>query len=903
MAGAQVVVPGTVVGAITDEAGAYHLSGVPIGEIEIRVEMLGYTAAEKRVSVAGGRATTADFELVPQVFYLDEVVVTGTAGSARQREVAHSIDYILPGQVAEPVADVDDLLAARVPGLNVFSGSGTSGSGAQIRLRGNASMALSNQPLVYLDGLRIRSDGFPLNVPPTGDPRRSPNDVPSPLNDVNPADIERVEVVKGPAATTLYGAEAATGVIQIFTKRGSAGRPVWAAQVDQGFDELRPFGTEADPYLGLAPWLDTAWRQRYTLSVGGGANLRYYVSGAYDDNEGVLPNDWQKRLGVRGNFDARPVEGLDLSWSTSYTNNDLSNTPSGNNGQGLTFNVFRREFDFLGDAKKAALDSILDYEITTGIDHLIAGLTATYAPSQDLTNRLTVGYDRGQSAMRQLRPFGFIFAPDGILSEQRWVSRILTLDYVGSLARPLVTDLRGIFSWGGQRVSSAVESVAEYGESFPGPGPAVLDSAALRLQFEDRTRVVNGGAFAQTLLDWRNRWFLTAGLRLDSHTAFGEDLGLQPYPRVGLSYVISEEAFWPDAWGSLKLRAAYGHAGRSPGAFDALRTFTDAGLDGEPAFLPDRAGNPELGPERTAGTEVGFEGAFLDDRLTIDATVYYQKTTDALFPVTQTPSLGFPGTQLENVGTLRNQGVELALTGAVLRGGDVGWDVGIHLATNHSKVLDLGGAPPFHVSSNIGWILEGQPAPVLRGTYVANPDEIAEPEIQNEHVFGPNLPPLTLGIETALQLPAGFRLSARGEYQGGHYIGDRISRAMAVDRLLPRCSDAYALLDQGLRERLTAWERLWCEPDDVPQDGFIYPANFFRVRDVTLEAPVPFDVLRRGHTTLTISVRNWWTWKNDELELFDPEIPGSGGIHSALRLVDGHVPAPATLTVSLRTVH
>ena len=390
-------------------------------------------------------------------------------------------------------------------------------------------------------------------------------------------------------------------------------------------------------------------------------------------------------------------------------------------------------------------------------------------------------------------------------------------------------------------------------------------------------------------------------MRLDGHTrsVTSSDCTL---PRVGLSYVVSERVL---AGGRPALEAA----GRlrpwrtSPGALDALRTWPVFGRDGGPAFLPDRAGNPKLGPERTAGTEVGFEGAFFGERLAVDATFYQQTTSDALFPVTQIPSLGFAGTQLMNVGSLRNRGVELALNGTVVRGEKIGWDVALRLATNHSKVLDLGGAPPLLLSNTVGWILEGEPAPVLRGLLVKNPDEIADPEVEADHVFGPALPTLTLGIETALDLPGGMRLSARGEYQGGHYIADNLSRSLAGDGVSPLCEDAYELLEQGLRDRLTAWDRLWCVEDAVPRDAVVRPADFFRLRDVTLQVPLPLNLLHSDRTTLTVSMRNWWTWKNDELPWFDPEITANGGMHTAFRFINGHVPAPATLTVSIRSVH
>ena len=149
------------------------------------------------------------------------------------------------------------MLSARIPGLNIQGTSGASGAGGVIRLRGNSSVAMSNAPLVYIDGVRVRSDSYPKNVPPTGYSGRGHNTLSSPLNDINPNDVERVEVIKGAAATTLYGTEAAAGVIQIFTKKGTSGvsGAKWNVQVDQGTIFLPEFGTEERPYFGLGPFV------------------------------------------------------------------------------------------------------------------------------------------------------------------------------------------------------------------------------------------------------------------------------------------------------------------------------------------------------------------------------------------------------------------------------------------------------------------------------------------------------------------------------------------------------------------------------------------------------------------------------------------------------------------------
>ena len=228
----QVYLAGTGLGTLTRGDGRFLMLNVPPGNYTATAERIGMRTATSQITVEAGQSTTVDFELEQEALGLDEIVVTGTAGQARRREVGSSVAQVDVSTLADPVASVDQLLSARAPGVISVRSSGMSGSGSQIRLRGNVSVAMSNQPLIYVDGVRIRSDGLALNHAVGQHVAFGPKDVMGPLNDINPSDIERIEIVKGPAATALYGTEAAGGVIQIFTKRGSGGAAQWSAQID-----------------------------------------------------------------------------------------------------------------------------------------------------------------------------------------------------------------------------------------------------------------------------------------------------------------------------------------------------------------------------------------------------------------------------------------------------------------------------------------------------------------------------------------------------------------------------------------------------------------------------------------------------------------------------------------------
>jgi len=936
--GAEVSLVGITIGTRTGPGGTFALLNVPQGPRELRVLAIGYKAATAHVVVLADQSATVNLQLAASVLQLDAIIVTGTPGQARVREVGNSIAQLNLSQVKDPPANLDQLLQARAPGVSVMQTSAMSGEGAQIRLRGAVSVSQSNQPIVYVDGVRVRSEGYRRNRPPFADANgfRGGNYQASPLNDINPADIDRIEILKGSAASTLYGTEAAAGVIQIFTKRGSSSAvPRWTFETAQGFAQVRPFGTDSVPYLNLRPagkstgqchnnpvtgcsWIRNGYRQRYLGSVAGGTGaFQYFVSGGWDDNDGVLPLDNERKLSTRGNFTIALRDNLRFDWNTAYTNTSLSNTPAGNNAQGLVLNVYRAERNYRSSSDPAVIDSLLNQSLNTDIKRLISGGTVYYTPVSWLSNRFTIGYDLAQQENRNLRPFGFVSAPQGILNAEQIRYSILTADYVGNVNFQLTGDLGSTFSFGGQSITSEEIRTTAYGEGFAGPGPPVVSNAATYVASESRLRVVNAGFFLQNVLKLRDRYFLTGGVRFDGNSAFGKSLGLQVYPKISGTYVISEEPFWPQNLGEMKLRGALGWSGRAPGAFDAIRSWSPCTSGGQSCFLPGNVGNPDIGPERTREAELGFDAALFSNRATVEFTWYHRLTSDALFSVRQVPSDGFTASQRANVGSLSNTGIELALTGIVLNKANWGIDIGGSIYTNHGLVRNLGGAVPFAAGG--GWVEAGFPPMVAIGTLIRNPNQVAAPDtsicrgvaLPNAHctstgfyVFGPQQPTRMFGVNATLRFPRNITLSARGEYQGGAWINDNAStQALIRSVRWPTCSRAYPFLAAADTNSLRARERLECIPTNFSRAGDVnimwFRQDFFKLRDVTLTVPVGW-LLRQAHTaTLSITVQNYVRWINKDLRLFDPEMVGRDPLDSQNRDIAEHVPPPAVVTVAL----
>src|SRR5947207_10614139 len=395
LAAVRVYVAGTQTGVLTNADGRYELPGVAAGTHDVRAQRIGHRAATEAVDVPSSGAATVDFGLGEEAVALEKVVVTGTGSQGRRREVGNAITLINLASVAEPTKSVETLLQGRVPGMTVDVGGATIGQGATVRVRGNVSLSQSNQPLIYVDGVRQTANNYPRNVSEGGSTFNAAQVEASPLADIDLGDVDRVEVVKGAAAAPLYGTEAAAGVIEIFTKRGTAGQTAFTLRTDQGIDWMRPWGSDVRPLLNMEPWLKKAYGHSEALSVSGGSGqARYYLSSAFGDRDGVLPQDHERRYSLRGNLTLQPLTNLTLQWNSLVSKNDLAMTPDGNGGESIFFNVYRSPVTSLGAATPQNIAKLLTRKTTQTDDPQIGGASATGDPLAWMSHTFTYGTDR-----------------------------------------------------------------------------------------------------------------------------------------------------------------------------------------------------------------------------------------------------------------------------------------------------------------------------------------------------------------------------------------------------------------------------------------------------------------------------------------------------------------------------
>jgi TonB-dependent starch-binding outer membrane protein SusC len=906
LGGVQVYLEDTDFGTLTGQNGQFTIGSVAPGTYRVSAMRLGAAQVTQEVTVAAGATVTVDFELRREALALDAVVVTGTAGQARRREVGNTIAQINMADIAEPVTRVDQLLQGRAASVTVTEGPGTMGGSSAIRLRGNVSLSQSNQPLIYVDGVRQGADSYPTPTS-TGVFYARNHSTSNPLNDLNPEDIDRVEIIRGAAATTLYGSEAAAGVIQIFTKRGSEGAASWNVQTNQTFGSMAKFGSDERPFMNMEPFLRTSHMSETSLSVTGGTeSVRYFLSGLYEDGTGIHPNDERTRMGFRGNVTIQPLDRLTIDWNTSYSDTDMKVTHTGNNLFSLQFNAWRSPSNTVGSSDPAVIGRLLDAYILQEHQRVNSGVTANYAVSPTHNHRITLGLDRLNQEVRHVTPFGYILYSEGYVDERRWSMEQLSVDYAGSYTLEYGSDLRHRVSWGGQAIRPEQSELAGFGRGLPGPGDHTLASTAVRITESSRNRVIDAGAFVESMFDLRDRYFLTVGLRVDGNSTFGDDYGLQAYPKVSGSWVVSDEGFWNQDWGDFRIRGAFGAAGRAPGPFDAVRTWQPRSFVGRTAFLPANVGNPNLGPEQTREVELGFESSMLQDRLTLDVNYYWANTSDALLNVPQLPSLGFVSSQLENIGELENRGLEVTAQARMIERQGWGWDLGFNFSTNRSEVLDTGG----QVFSTI---VEGHPAPVARCTRVLNPNEFADPVLERDAFCGPTAPTRELGLNSGLSLPwGGASLSFRGEYVGGHVAtvpqGNMVDRGAGSPACDASMSGAYGHVpyfeyspDHPGWANVTAWDRARCYREtQVTGVDAGQRADFFKIRDIGLALPVGFAVPGASAATLRMSVSNLLVWTHEEWPFMDPETGGATNALNPYGVSGESSGAPRRYTLSLR---
>jgi TonB-dependent starch-binding outer membrane protein SusC len=919
--GVQVSIPGTNRGALTNASGDFILVGVPAGTHTVRAQFVGFTPAERAVTVTAGETAQLEFQLAQAAIALDEVVVTGTAGGSQRRAIGNAVTTVQAAEVTEraPISTVTEILQARTPGLTVMQGSGTAGTASSFRIRGTGSLSAGNQPVFYVDGVRIQSGsqgGFGAGGQAT-----------SALNAINPEDIESIEVIKGPAAATLYGADAAAGVIQIITKRGRAGQQntQWTARAEMGQTDWHlghptNFTTCTPARIRSAAWggcagmdslgpveqrilsdnpmvrddvLRNGASHNLGLSVrGGGDRYSFYLSGDREGEEGVFENNFFNRTTGRANFSVLPSEQWDVTASAQYTRSDTRLPLNDNATNGWQRNAYRGLPGWTGAPyapgwRGLGPEQINIYDNQERSERFILGVTANYQPTEWFRNRVTAGMDAGTRLHTLFypidrtgrQPFG-ASAAGGYISQYTPQTRNYTLDYTGTVSNDLSRDLNSALSFGMNLNLYRFESLQAVGEGLIADNVRLVNTANVTRAFESMSEQNQIGFYVQEQLGWRNRLFLTGALRVDDNSAFGENFSTVVYPKLSGSWVVSEEPFFNLAGvDNLRLRAAWGQAGNAPAPFSADRTYAASTVLLENGVLAsalraDAFGNPDIRAERGSEIEVGFEGSFLDNRAGVDVTFYDKTTRDALIPVNVAPSSGFAGSVLQNVGTIHNRGLEVSVFGTPVRTRNVSWDTRLGLSTNRNELTSFGGRDEF-IGVGYGGSQRHEQGYPLGGYWAQEPvrnDDgslkllaSGRPELGEWSYIGSPVPTREVAFSNTVTLFGGLQLYAFADYKGGHYLYNMAGQVRHQDGNSWSANDPAASPESVM---LGNWG------GNMP---WIERADFVKLREVSATYSLPTSWARRmGADGLSVSLagRNLGLWTG--YSGLDPEVNVQG---------------------------
>ncbi len=739
----QIIVTGTRVGAVTGANGEYTLNGVPIGARTLTVRRIGYQPTTQAVTVVPGSTATVDIALRVSAVNLSEVVVTGTGTATEKRKIGTNIATIDSALISKAqAATVDQAMQGKIPGAQITQNSGSPGGGGiSVRLRGVNSFISGSDPLYIVDGVIVDNESGQLADLGT---RSNPQNR---LADLNPDDIEHIEIIRGAAAAALYGSRANNGVVQIFTKRGTTGKPRFTSATKWGTSQLReqqpfnfyPFDINGLPISRFNYQDDifhraASWEQNVTVE-GGNDQTRYFMSGNFGNEDGIMRSTSSRRTGARVNLQQQLSSDLVANVTSNYinTNNEIQAFGE-QNDYGIMGSLFfaPTNVDFrpvngvyplppaLGTNPLLAIDKIRNPQT---IERFIGSTKLTWTPLTNLLFDYTIGLDNVGFDQSQFVPRNAVLgtAPLATGRSQSVVenNRIVNQDVLSSYTWRPMGPFEMRTTAGANYTSQNVRITSATANGLAPVGDLVsAGSVFAAAQSEVALRTL--GFFGQQELSYRDKLFLNAAVRWDASSTFAPSERWQAFPKFSASYVLVDNS--PGALNNLRLRSALGWAGSQPGilnAYSQFVTFTQFPFAGRPGFVNDVTfGNPDLKNERAREWELGTDVGFFGGRVSTEATYYNRLVSDLLFFRPLPSSTGF-SRQFFPIGTMSNKGVELLLKTTNVDKPNLQWTSTMTYARNKNLVESLtiqdfqsaGGYP--------NRIRAGEPAGVFYGSYAA----------------------------------------------------------------------------------------------------------------------------------------------------------------------------------------
>ncbi len=764
LASASVFIQGTSFGAIANFDGVYTFTAdLAPGSYVLMVSSLGFTTQRIALELGSDTNIENNVALVEDLLSLDEVVVTGNSVGVNKRTLGNAISSVKAEELVNNGAiAVDQAISGKISGALVQQNSGDPAGGISIRLRGPSTVLGNSDPLYIVDGIIISNSSNSNDLVDLGGTSQNR------LVDLNPNDIERIEVIKGAAAAAIYGSRASNGVVQIFTKKGKTGAPKFSFSTNVRLNELRKeIDYNTVPLTWVDPFdrtnLETVPVERFNyqdeffgtgfgienfLSVNGGnEKTSYYISGSFLDNEGIIRNTDFQRVGFKTNITQKAWDWLEISAGLNYTRSVSNDIPNG--GINAAYGAITG-FVFSDNSVNPNPDESGNFPVTSllvprtnpleaverfDFDQKVNRVITSIGLNAKITDKLSANYLLGldffnQSAMafipiNNTSPNGDGFSRRADINNFQYNSD-LNLTY----KTPITQDIASTTTLGGSWQYEEFDRVAIEADGLA-PVVQVASDGSILQQGETRSQISYWGSFLQQSFSYKNRLYLNGAVRLDGASTFGEDERDQLYAKASLSYVISEEDFWKDTFGdtfnTFKVRGSWGQAGNltALSAFQRFTTLQPSSINGTPSLIPGtQLGDLDIAPERQEEFELGFDASLFNNRFGVEFTYYKQDVTDLLLPRELAPSTGF-GSRIENVGDLENEGIEILLRGAPIRTNDFSWDVTATFAQNENVVTRVAGGGQFALAGSFAtsFVIEGESLGVFfRQFYARDPD-------------------------------------------------------------------------------------------------------------------------------------------------------------------------------------
>jgi TonB-linked SusC/RagA family outer membrane protein len=987
--GASVTVKNTSDGTATKADGSYEFQvNLKPGNYVLVFSSVGLKATEKAITLAANGTVIADASLSEDILGLGEVVVTGTSLGTTKKQLGSFISTVKGDQLNKGIpANAIQALQGKTAGAQITQNSGDPAGGMSVRLRGVSSINSSSDPLYIVDGVIVNNATNRVTNTQSGyDGGNFVGTIgQSRMVDINPADIERIEVLNGAAAAAIYGSRANAGVIQIFTKRGSSGAPsvsfstsyirsslrkqVAVSQAPTKFggptdgpgaqtqDILTPSLTNTTPVTRQNYWdyiFTDASGTDNNISISGGTDrTKYFASGSFFYNQGIVKNTDFRRASFRVNVDQTINSKLSMQAGMNYVNSFANERPDGNSFfspmnsvtiLGNFHNIWQRDangnLQAVGERGRINPVSVVeDFKQTNETSRILGNFSLKYRPMKGLTIDYLLGLDNyTQIGNTFIPPYTYNASPafwgggpsldptqNGYASAATNYFRGLNNELNATYTFNITDNISSITQVGYQSQYEMNKYLMAQGRGMAPSVQTVNGASTLLPGVDSRSEFWLQGIYLQQNFKVGNQFFLTGAVRRDGSSAFGKNERNQTYLKASGSWVISEGDWWSkifgDFWNLAKVRAAYGQSGNLTGIgpYDRFNTYTtNPFLSRTSMQSRSRLANENVRPERQDEIEIGTDMAFLSNRLGVTFNYYVKKVSDLLIERTIAPSTGF-SSLLDNYGKLENRGFEILINASPIRTKKFSWDLTGIYNQNRNKAVEIGQSLIL-LSTNSGApvaIIQDQPVGVFYGTFFARDNN------GNQIKNSAGIPLTERGIQNSVTTYTPQR-DANGLPSGSvlrRIIGDpnpdytaSLINTFTYGKLSLRVQfDAVKGVDvwnadwrtrQGVgngevaeQEHNGKLPRGYISGVYAIEEWRIDDGSFTKLREIYLS--YMFGRVGKAFRDLTVyaSGRNLVSW--DNYKGFDPEV-NAGGQSTVLRGIDfGPVPIPKQFSIGL----